>query len=499
MELTAQQRARHYIHARFQHPAWQMLAARRGPLVLSCLQTLFEDEHQGVGMEDAIEALAGMFREFANQPEFEILDENHTALARRELRGWIKRGLVVEREGQLHATDALEEALRFVGALEGRIMTSTASRLSVVQREVENLETALNPDQQSRAVHLRRRIAALEQELVEVEAGRFEVLDDEQAIEAIRELYALASGLRADFRRVEDSWRQADRQLRQTIISEQGHRGSIVDSLLDGHEALLETPEGRVFQAFYQQLQQPLELERMKERLRIISRHPMIERALARPQQVELRWLSMRLVKESRAVIRARARSERDVKSFLKTGLASEHHRVGALLNEIFAQALQLDWGCAALRRRPGPLPPVAPALAGLPLIERLRFKNIDSDEALELELAPRHGDLAAIEDDFWLAFDGLDREALLEQTLVRLEQHGGEMGLAELAAQLEPKHDLETLAFWLGMVREAGLSLEEGREHVEISGEGEERWRYHLPKVRLSSAALAGIDWGEL
>jgi len=49
----------------------------------------------------------------------------------------------VEREGRLHATDSLESALSFVDALDYRIMTSTAPRLSVVQCEIESVEAAL--------------------------------------------------------------------------------------------------------------------------------------------------------------------------------------------------------------------------------------------------------------------------------------------------------------------------------------------------------------------
>ncbi|MEN1342134.1 DUF3375 family protein, partial [Pseudomonas aeruginosa] len=92
----------------------------------------------------------------------------------------------------------------------------------------------------------------------------------------IREVYNLATSLRADFRRVEDSWREADRALRQSIISEQSHRGEIVDRLLDGQDALLNTPEGRVFESFQQQLRQSAELEVMRERLRTILRHPAV-------------------------------------------------------------------------------------------------------------------------------------------------------------------------------------------------------------------------------
>jgi len=49
-------------------------------------------------------------------------------------------------------------------------MTSTASGLSTVQREIENLETSINPNPANRVSTLRRRIAELERELREVEA-----------------------------------------------------------------------------------------------------------------------------------------------------------------------------------------------------------------------------------------------------------------------------------------------------------------------------------------
>ena len=72
----------------------------------------------------------------------------------------------------------------------------------------------------------------LEKELDAVRSGDFEVLDGLQAEEGIREVYQLAISLHADFRRVEDSYSEADRLLRQRIISERQNRGQIVDELL---------------------------------------------------------------------------------------------------------------------------------------------------------------------------------------------------------------------------------------------------------------------------
>ncbi|WP_416053056.1 DUF3375 domain-containing protein [Cupriavidus basilensis] len=495
MDLDWKQRTQQYVQARRQHPAWQLLAARSSPLVLSCLQTLFERSHDGIVFEEAQQALAALLEQHANSDEFGVEADDSAAAARKELRAWIRRALVIEREGRLYATDALEEALRFVAGLEGRLMTSTASRLSIVQREIENLESSLNPDPRSRARYLQRKIAELESELAAVNAGEVKVLSDAEAAEGIREIFNLATSLRGDFRRVEDSYREADRRLRQSIVSERNHRGEVVDKLLNSHDGLLETPEGKVFHGFQQQLGRSAELDAMKHRLRSIIRHPATRLALNSQQQGELRWLIIRLVDESAAVIRARARSERDVKGFLKTGLAAEHHRVGELVNDILQQALAVDWGSAAVRRQAGPLPPVAIAVSGLPLVERLRFKASEDDEQQGLELGARGMDPTLIDEDFWDAFDSLDRQALIERTLAVLEESGEAMGIAELARHLPPTHDLESIALWLGMAREADAPVHPQRESVDVLGRDGIALRFQVPQVELGAGHLRGLD----
>jgi hypothetical protein len=496
MDTNVRDRTSAYILARSQHPAWVLLAARRGPLVLSCLQTLFEYSQNGIAFEDTLQSLADLLTQHANHPDFDVGTEDPTALARRELRDWIRRGLIIERDGRLYGTDALEAALQFVGALDNRVMTSTASRLSVVQREIESVEASLNPDPKSRTGHIHRQIGELEQQLKEIEAGHVPVLDEAQGRERIRDIFNLATSLRADFRRVEDSYRDADRLLRHSIVSEQSHRGEIVDKLLDSHDILIDTPEGRVFQGFQHQLSRTVELDHMKLRLRAILKHPFAEAALTAQQHSELRWLIMRLVKESETVIQARTRIERDVKGFLKTGLAVEHHRVGLLLNQIFQHALDIDWASQSVRRKPAPLPPVASSNPSLPLISRLRFKSLDDDGPAALELSGRRGNLNEVEEDFWLAFAGLDRQVLVNDTLALLKERGEPLTLADLARYLPPTHDLETLSVWLTMAREAGIPVHASTEEVDVRCTDGASLRFQVPKVALDAASLAGIEW---
>jgi len=486
------------ISRRRNHPAWLLLASRNGPLTVACLKLLLDAHPEGIEFEDAVEGLAQLFADFANDAEFEI-DDDHALAARRELRKWLKRGLIVERDGQMLATDALQRALRFLDALEDQTMTSTASRLATVQRAIETLEAKLTRNQETRAAALKVRINALQDELAAVESGDFEVLSGRPAEEDIREVYQLAISLRADFQRVQDSYREADRSLRQRILGHQQNRGEIVDELLDGHDTLVQTNEGQVFDGFYQQLVKPAELELMKQRLRSILESDSCNNALERKQKGDLRLLVSRLVKESERVIQARARSEMDVRGFLKSGLADEQIRVGAILQEIFSVATEVDWTSQKVRRLPSPLPPVAIANANLPLVERLLVKQVDSDSDEDLDLTVNEAEPENMDDEFWNAWQALDRAELFESTIAHLQSCGKPLTLGELAAALPPPvHDLETLTFWLAMAREAGVEIGDGREMIELVNQADEITRFDTPLVSLDQAASELLDAGK-
>ena len=131
-----------------------------------------------------------------------------------------------------------------------------------------------------------------------------------------------------------------------------------------------------------------------------------------------------------------------------------------------------------------------------MPLIERLRVKSLEGGERAALLLRTEYAELDQLENEFWLAFEGLDREALLRSTLQVLAQHGKSMTLAELAQALPPgEHDLETVALWLAMACEVGLPPQCEREHIDTEAHGR-HWRFDVPRVSLDGAVLASIDW---
>ncbi|WOP14196.1 DUF3375 family protein [Ottowia sp. SB7-C50] len=487
------------VHARRQHPAWSLLAARRAPLILACLQSLLQSRVGGVDHEEAVQSLAAMLGEYANDPDFEVGTSDPDellVLARRESAEWISRRLLTEREGKLQATDALQHALGFVSGLRQRIMTSTASRLATVQREAEALALALSPDAEARAAALERRIEALQAELADVRAGRVQVLAGAPAIEGMKNLYELAMGLRADFRRVEDSYREADRALRETIISQQQNRGQVLDSLLDSHDALLQSPEGHVFHGFYEQLQGAGGLTEMAARLKEIRTHALAASAFNDQQRSDLHWLIPLLVRESRQVMDARARSESDVRSFMQTGLAAEHHRVGQLVQQVLHAALGLDWSRQALRRTSADVPPVALAFAQgnhqIKPLDRLVYSDGTDAPQPTLSFDEQPVNLHDMDDAFWAAFDTLDEAALLARTAAVLVDHPDGLHWPDLVRALPPEHDLQTLAVWLDAALHGGADAHVApRVQVPVTLPDGGEWQFELPDIPLTPAAL--------
>ena len=198
-------------------------------------------------------------------------------------------------------------------------------------------------------------------------------------------------------------------------------------------------------------------------------------------------------------MIQARARSERDVRSFLQSGLADEQIRVGALLQEIFQTALDVDWQSQKVRRAPAPLPVVGVVVNNLPLHERFLVKETGEQHSDIPDFNAHSTELDQMDEEFWQAYRALDREQLFNTTLAELKRHGKTVTLKDLAAALPPSHDLETLVYWLAMAREAGVAIGDEAEAIDLFSD-EDGWiRFHVPQVQLSFTEVADLESGDI
>lgn len=91
----------------------------------------------------------------------------------------------------------------------------------------------------------------IDEEISRAERGDIDVLDSVASEIAISRCRAPLAELLADFREVEENFRQLDRRLRSTSVGWAGSKGELLDEVLGNRSNISESDQGRSFQAFY--------------------------------------------------------------------------------------------------------------------------------------------------------------------------------------------------------------------------------------------------------
>ena len=102
---------------------------------------------------------------------------------------------------------------------------------------------------------------------------------------------------------------------------------------------------------------------------------------------------------------------------------------------------------------------------------------------------------LENMDDEFWAAFDELDRIRLIEDTKALLQTQHRTMGIAEIAKHLSPLHDLESIVLWLDMALQADVSIHNETEIVDIKNKEQQSMRFTVPIVELSAGATNDLE----
>ena len=86
------------------------------------------------------------------------------------------------------------------------------------------------------------------------------------------------------------------------------------------------------------------------------------------------------------------------------------------------------------------------------------------------------------------------------EATVTHLQASDKPLTIGELAKVLPPTHDLETLAYWFAMARQAGMEIDERTESIDLQDESRRLGRdFHVPALELDSKSVRGLESGGL
>lgn len=324
------------------HPAWKLLAADSAPLVVSFLyRTFVVPNVRALSQPDLLSRLDDFLYDLRqtlgdDAPRRQAGDYLGDWSA--DERGWLRRYYPPNSdEPHYDLTPASEKALDFVATLFESRPVSTESRLLTVFELLRQLTEGTETNADARIAELERRRALIDSDIRRLREGHLDLMDPAQIKDRFLQLAATARGLLSDFRAVDQSFRDLDRDVRERIATWEGGKGSLLEDVFGARDHISDSDQGRSFRAFWDFLMSPARQEELTVRLAAVLANPAVQelgpdRRLLR---VHYDWLEAGEVAQ-----RTVARLSEQLRRYLDDRAFLENRRIMQLIREVEQSAL---------------------------------------------------------------------------------------------------------------------------------------------------------------
>lgn len=318
---------------------WMLLAADKSPLVTALLQSLFNEEDKTLQ--------SSVFHERLTRDLESLRAQGHSLpqSAQAYVAAWLEHGWLTRRfpvgasEEEFEMTGEAAAALRFIDGLLKPRTTATESRLASVMQQVIRLAEETDTNPKTRMASLLAERARVDADIQALERGGVKALPDERAIERAREVIVQAEELAGDFRNVRDAFDRLNRDLRQSLMENDGSRGDVLEHLFAGVDLVAESEPGRTFTAFWRLLTDGTESSNLSDALDAVTSRS-FARQLAPRERKFLQNLTGTLMEEGGGVHDVLQQFARSLKSFVQSREFQEQRRLHSLLKQSQLAAL---------------------------------------------------------------------------------------------------------------------------------------------------------------
>lgn len=435
------------------HPAWRLLAAEHGPLIVSFLyRTFIGPNLRTMGQAELVSRLEDYL--------FDLRQRDPSAFPKRaneylddwaaDDKGWLRKYYGSDSdEPQFDLTPATERAVDFVVSLASPRPVSTESRLLTVFELLRQLTEGTSQDAAARIAELQRRRSAIDADIARLEAGHVDLMDAAQIKDRFVQLASTARGLLSDFRELDQSFRDLDREVRERIATWDAGKGALLENVFGARDAISDSDQGRSFRAFWDFLMSPDRQEELTSRLETVLALPDVQ-ALApdrRLLRIHYDWLEAGEVAQ-----RTVARLSEQLRRYLDDRAFLENRRIIEIIKEIEQHAL-------SVRDEPpsGPFTSIDDAQVGIELpLQRPLFSPPHKPQisARALDLGQSEGDPDALYDQVFV-----DR-ALLRAHIRKALQLRSQVSIAEIVASCPLELGLAELIAYLAIAAEDNAAV---------------------------------------
>lgn len=263
------------------HRTVTLITADSAALIISFLFKSFKQNPSGfktdaISEKDLIDLLSD-YLYILNKDDVQFPRQAKQYLTDWTNSGYLRKYPVKNDEFLYELTAATENAFKWIDSLDKREFVGQESRLKNLFESLKELSSKSKRDYATRIKELETKKKLIEQEIEDAKHGKMDVLDDRQIKEQYFLIEETAMSLLADFRQVEQNFRELDRRFRQKIITTNLAKGKVLEDLFQQQNSLLEEDQGKSFNAFWEFLLSQSKQEEFEKMLNDVLNLPAVQ------------------------------------------------------------------------------------------------------------------------------------------------------------------------------------------------------------------------------
>jgi len=327
---------------RKKNPAWRLLASPQATFVAAFLYKEFiAKNRRAIAEQELIGRLENfiyVLKQGRGEDHFPRLGRDYLDEWANDDHGWLRKFYPVgQDEPHFDVTSLAQKAIEWLLSLRQQSFIGTESRLITVFNLLHQIVERSEADPKLRLAELERRKAEIEEEISRVEKGQVDLLDETQIKERFWQAMTTAREILADFRAVEQNFRDLDRGMRERIATWAGGKGELLETIFQEQDGIAHSEQGKSFSALWKFLMSSSYQDDFKDTIdKVLKLEPVRETGIGQGVgSIHHDWMDAgAYVQETVAVL------SQQLRRYVDENFLEEEQRIMQLVREIEGRAL---------------------------------------------------------------------------------------------------------------------------------------------------------------
>ncbi|SFH89099.1 Protein of unknown function [Selenomonas ruminantium] len=333
----------HLRNLRMNHAAWRLLRADQAAFIAAFFYREFiAGKRRGIEAQELLEHLDLFLYDAQRQTEGEAFGrspQDYLEIWSDSDHGWLRK-YEYHDEWYYDLTAPAQKAVEWLVSLHKQDFVGTESRLRTVFNLLHEIARETDTDAEHRKAYLLAQQEKIAAELAEIEQSGVVKprLDEVQVKERFLQAEDTAQAILADFREVEENFRELTRKVQDDVVKWTRGKGELLEKIFSESDIIRKSEQGRSFMAFWRYLMLSQQQEDFRTTMAQISEAASIRELL--PDH-PLASINREWVRAAGSVQQTLAQLSAQLRRYVDEAYLQEERTIYQLIQRIETQALE--------------------------------------------------------------------------------------------------------------------------------------------------------------